>query len=50
MGKRPATPDRKGSPANDAALFGLLTEWALDEALRKKVLVDNPAALYGFGK
>jgi len=31
-------------------LFDLLTEWAPDEALRKKLLVDNPAALYGFGK
>jgi hypothetical protein len=31
-------------------LFDLLTEWAPEEALRKKLLVDNPAVLYGFGK
>jgi predicted TIM-barrel fold metal-dependent hydrolase len=26
----------------------LITEWAPDEALRQRLLVDNPAALYGF--
>jgi len=31
-------------------LFDLIAEWAPDEALRKKLLVDNPAALYGFSK
>lgn len=35
---------------DDAALFDLLTEWVPDEAARKRVLVDNPAALYGFGR
>ena len=35
---------------DDAALFDLLTEWVPDEAARRRVLVDNPAALYGFGK
>jgi predicted TIM-barrel fold metal-dependent hydrolase len=35
---------------DDAALFDLLTEWVPDEAARKRVLVDNPAALYGFSK
>jgi len=35
---------------DDAALFDLLTEWVPDEAARKRVLVDNPAALYGFAK
>ncbi|TPG46391.1 2-pyrone-4,6-dicarboxylate hydrolase [Roseomonas nepalensis] len=34
---------------DDAALFDLLAEWVPDEAARKRVLVDNPAALYGFG-
>ena len=35
---------------DDAALFDLLTEWVPDEAARKRVLVDNPAVLYGFGQ
>ena len=29
-------------------LFNLLADWAPDEATRKKILVDNPARLYGF--
>jgi D-galactarolactone isomerase len=33
---------------NDAALLDLLLDWAPDEAVRKKILADNPAALYGF--
>jgi predicted TIM-barrel fold metal-dependent hydrolase len=28
----------------------LLTEWAPDEATRHRILVDNPATLYGFSK
>jgi D-galactarolactone isomerase len=35
---------------DDAALFDLLAEWVPDEAARKRVLVDNPTALYGFSK
>ena len=35
---------------NDAVLFDLIADWAPEEGLRKKMLVDNPAALYGFGK
>jgi predicted TIM-barrel fold metal-dependent hydrolase len=35
---------------NDATLFDLLSEWAPDAALRERVLVTNPAALYGFAK
>src|SRR4051795_4946706 len=35
---------------NDARLFDLLSEWAPDEAQRQRILVSNPAALYGFGK
>jgi len=27
---------------------GLLADWAPDEAIRNRILVDNPAALYGF--
>ena len=33
---------------DDAVLFDLLAEWAPDAATRRRILVDNPAALYGF--
>ncbi|RVT91722.1 amidohydrolase [Rhodovarius crocodyli] len=33
---------------SDAALTDLLTGWLPDDALRRRVLVDNPARLYGF--
>ena len=33
---------------NDAILFDLLADWAPDKATRNRILVDNPAALYGF--
>ncbi|HYC47308.1 MAG TPA: amidohydrolase family protein [Burkholderiales bacterium] len=33
---------------NDGDLADLLADWVPDEAQRKKVLVDNPARLYGF--
>ena len=36
------------SPPNDADLLALLHRWAPDAAVRKRILVDNPAALYGF--
>jgi predicted TIM-barrel fold metal-dependent hydrolase len=29
-------------------LFALLEDWAPDEALRRRILVDNPARLFGF--
>jgi predicted TIM-barrel fold metal-dependent hydrolase len=34
---------------DDAVLFDLLAEWVPDEAIRRRILVDNPATLYGFG-
>jgi predicted TIM-barrel fold metal-dependent hydrolase len=37
----------QGTP-NDAVLFDLLSEWAPAEATRHRVLVENPATLYGF--
>ena len=40
-----APPD---SVPDDADLLDLLLEWAPDETVRRKILVDNPAALYGF--
>ncbi len=29
-------------------LFNLLADWAPDEAMRRRILVNNPAALFGF--
>ena len=33
---------------DDAALLGLLADWAPDESTRRRILVDNPVDLYGF--
>ena len=33
---------------NDGDLFNQFMEWAADDATRHQILVDNPAALYGF--
>jgi predicted TIM-barrel fold metal-dependent hydrolase len=33
---------------NDGDLVDLLAEWVPDAAVRKRILVDNPAALFGF--
>ena len=41
-------PTEQANKPNDAVLFNLIADWAPDEALRKRLLVDNPAALYGF--
>jgi D-galactarolactone isomerase len=38
----------KDKVPDDADLLDLLLDWAPDEATRKKILVDNPAGLYGF--
>jgi D-galactarolactone isomerase len=35
---------------DDAVLFDLLAAWAPDEAIRRRILVDNPQELYGFEK
>jgi D-galactarolactone isomerase len=40
-------PTEKEKP-DDAVLFDLLGEWAPDERTRQRILVDNPANLYGF--
>ena len=48
-GRRPA---REISPAidiDDGLLLNQLAAWAPDAAVRRKILVDNPARLYGFG-
>jgi len=33
---------------NDGDLLDALVEWAPDAAQRQRILVDNPARLYGF--
>ena len=43
----PASPPRVPAP-DEGALLDLLLEWAPDDATRRKILVDNPARLYGF--
>jgi 2-pyrone-4,6-dicarboxylate lactonase len=37
-----------GKTPNDGDLLDLLAEFAPDEQVRNKILIDNPAALYGF--
>jgi predicted TIM-barrel fold metal-dependent hydrolase len=37
-----------GHTPNDGDLVDLLAAFAPDEGIRKKILVDNPAVLYGF--
>ena len=32
---------------NDGDLFDLLADWTPDAAMQKRILADNPAALYG---
>ena len=41
-------PSAQENPPDDAMLLDLLLDWVGDEATRKRILVDNPAALYGF--
>jgi D-galactarolactone isomerase len=38
----------KDKVPDDADLLDLLLEWAPDDATRRKILVDNPAELFGF--
>jgi 2-pyrone-4,6-dicarboxylate lactonase len=38
----------KGAMPNDADLVDLLAGWLPDETVRRRVLVENPEALYGF--
>jgi D-galactarolactone isomerase len=41
-------PSVKGEAPDDLALFKLIEEWAPDAATRRRILVENPARLYGF--
>ncbi|WP_298843542.1 amidohydrolase [uncultured Roseobacter sp.] len=38
----------RGIMPNDGSLLEQLADWGCDPALRRKILVDNPADLYGF--
>jgi len=38
----------RGYSVDDAALLYLWFDWATDETVRSKILIDNPAELYGF--
>ena len=38
----------RNSPPDTADLLDLLLEWADNDAIRRQILVDNPAELYGF--
>jgi len=44
----PTMPD--DNKPDDALLFDLMTVWVPNEAMRNRILVDNPAMLYGFPK
>ena len=46
----PHPTEKDDNKPNDAILADLLLEWAPDEATRNRILVDNPAMLYGFAK
>lgn len=45
---RKATDVSAPLPIDDARLLGQLPVWAPEAAVRRKILVDNPARLYGF--
>jgi predicted TIM-barrel fold metal-dependent hydrolase len=45
----PHPSEKDDAKPDDAVLFDLLARWAPVEAIRNRILVDNPAKLYGFG-
>lgn len=46
----PHPSEQNGTLPDDALLFDLLSVWAPDQAMRRRILVENPENLYGFGK
>jgi predicted TIM-barrel fold metal-dependent hydrolase len=46
---KPLTEIAPPFPIDDGLLLNQLAQWVPDAAVRKKILVDNPARLYGFG-
>ncbi len=43
-------PSERDNKPDDAILFDLLLDWAPEERVRNRILVQNPEALYGFAK
>jgi len=41
-------PTERDAKPDDAALLDLVIDWAGNDEMRRRILVDNPAALYGF--
>lgn len=41
-------PTERDTKPDDAVLLDLLQEWVPDEPTRRRILVENPASLYGF--
>jgi D-galactarolactone isomerase len=41
-------PSERKAPPDDADMLDLLLDWAPDDAARRRILVDNPAELFGF--
>ena len=41
-------PSALADPPDDAVLLDLLLDWTEDESIRRRILTDNPAELYGF--
>ncbi len=41
-------PTALANPPDDGEQLDLLLEWTDDEDLRRRILTDNPAELYGF--
>jgi D-galactarolactone isomerase len=46
----PHPTESSANKPNDAELLDLLSDWAPDDATRRRILVDNPQALYGFAR
>jgi len=46
----PHPTEKNDAKPNDAVLVDLLAEWAPEEKTRHRILVENPAMLYGFAK
>jgi D-galactarolactone isomerase len=43
-------PSERDNKPDDAILFDLLLDWAPEERVRNRILVQNPETLYGFAK
>jgi predicted TIM-barrel fold metal-dependent hydrolase len=43
-------PGERDNKPDDAILFDLLLDWAPEERVRNRILVQNPEALYGFAR